>query len=862
MEILMEKAKFKITGMTCSACSAHIEKSLNKIEDIKNLQVNLLANNMRLEYDPEKISTEDIIMAVEKAGYGAELDSEEKTTAKANTNGKKTTNTQIDIASLEKEKLKKRLIYSLIFMLPLFYISMGKMMGLTLPYFLSGKNNTLAFAFTQFLLSLPVIVINKKFFINGFKALIKKAPNMDSLIAIGAGASMLYGIYAIYKMAYSLGQQNFADMEKFSSYLYFESAAMILTLVSLGKFLEAGAKGKTSKAITALMDLAPKTATLIRDGKEVEVPVEEIKKGDIVLIKPGNSIPVDRSIIEGSSSLDESAITGESLPVEKGAGDTVISASVNLNGSFKFKAEKVGNDTSLAQIISLVEEASASKAPVAKLADKISRYFVPVVITISIISLIAWLISGASFEFALSCAIAVLVISCPCALGLATPTAIMVGTGKGAKLGILIKSGEALQTAHKIDTVLLDKTGTITEGKPQLIKCKSISEYSEDEILKLAFSLELLSEHPLASAIINEANKKNCEAIQINDFKAESGLGISGITKNYKDKTLKVFAGNERFFFENNFIEEKSNQSSLKEEIESLAEQGATPLLIGIEDLIKNKKEVLGIIAVADKIKEGSIEAISDLKTMGIKSIMLTGDNKKTAKAIKEKTSVDAFLAELLPQNKQEEIKKLNAKGKKTAMIGDGINDAPALMTADLGIAVSSGTDIAIESANIILMNDNLQTAVNALRLSRAVMRNIKQNLFWALFYNSLCIPLAAGLFYPIFGIALNPMIAAAAMSLSSVSVVSNALRLNSFKAKRKRKVKLIEENKIMKTILNVNGMTCGHCSGRVEQALNAIDGVNAKVNLEEKNVSIEHPDSVSLEVLKKAIIDAGYEVL
>ncbi len=866
----MEKAKFNVMGMSCSACSAHIEKDLSKIDGIENLQVNLLTNSMKLEYNENILSTDDIIKAVQNSGYDAELQVEAvKEALNSHQQSKTNRNTQIENAIAEELTIKKRLIYSLSFMLPLFYISMGKMLSLPQPSFLSGDENILVFAFTQILLTIPILIFNKKIFVNGFKSLIKKAANMDSLIAIGVGASMLYGIYAIYRMAYSIGHSNFDDIKRFSSYLYFESAGMILTLVTLGKFLEAKAKGKTSTAITSLINLAPKTAIVIREEKEEEVPVEEIIVGDIIFSKPGESLPVDGCIIEGSAAIDESAITGESLPVEKTIGDKVLSASINLNGSFKFKAEKVGDDTSLAKIIALVEEASASKAPIAKLADKISNYFVPVVIGISILSLTLWLISGSSFEFALSSAIAVLVISCPCALGLATPTAIMVGTGKGAKLGILIRSGEALQKAHKIDTVFLDKTGTITEGKPQFLDCKSIGKFSEKNILQFAYSLELLSEHPLAKAIINEANKLELEALKISHFIMKPGRGISGISQ--ADK-LKIYAGNKRFFVENDFIQEKDSKDntnenlSLNKLIDEFSKQGATSLIIGTEDIETKKKEIIGVIAVADKIKDGSIEAISDLEKLDINSIMLTGDNEKVAEAIKNKIGIKHFMAELLPQDKQKEIKNLTSRGKRTAMIGDGINDAPALMSADIGIAIASGTDIAIESADIILMNDNLESAVDAFRLSKSVMRDIKQNLFWALFYNSLCIPLAAGIFYPLFGIILNPMIAAAAMSLSSVSVVTNALRLNKFKATQKTKKvkdnKYIKEIKIMKTVLTVDGMKCSHCSGQVEEVLNKIEGVRAKVNLEEKKVDIEHPESVSIETLENTIKNEGYEVI
>lgn len=871
------KAKFNILGMSCSACSAHVQKAVENKNGVNEVQVNLLTNSMTVVYDEKIISAENIIEAVSNAGYGATLP-QNGTAIKNN----ELHSMQKNSSKTERDILKRRLIFSLVFMLPLFYISMGHMMGLPIPYFFKGMENALIFALTQFLFSLPVLIINKKFFIGGFKAFLRKAPNMDSLVAVGSGASIIYGIYAIYKMAYGMGHNDFEIVKHFSMDLYFESAAMILTLVTLGKFFESNAKGKTSQAITKLMNLAPKTATVIRENTQFEILTEEIVKGDIILIKPGSSIPVDGKIVEGASSVDESAITGESLPVEKTVGDTVISASINLSGSFKFKAERVGGDSTLSQIIALVEEASASKAPVAKLADKISNYFVPAVILIAIITLVSWIISGYGFEFALARAISVLVISCPCALGLATPTAIMVGTGKGARLGILIRSAEALETAHKIDTVVLDKTGTITQGKPVVLETKSFTEFSEDEILNFAYSLELLSEHPLAHAVIAKAEEKKLTPLKVENFLAEHGLGICGTMSNnalQNSDAIKVFTGNAKFMQKN-----KIEILQVEKQINAFAEKGATPLIIAMENLNSHEKKLVGLIAVADKIKDGSIEAISSLRNMGIKTVMLTGDNKQTALAIKKQVGVDNFFAELLPENKKTEIEKLKTSGNRTAMIGDGINDAPALMIADVGIAVGGGTDIAIESADIILMNNNLQTAVDALQLSRAVMLNIKENLFWALFYNSLCIPVASGIFYPVFGLALTPMIAAAAMSLSSVSVVSNALRLNGFKPKHKKaqtdgdyKIasntsqdgNKIDENKIqnkdgiiMSTTLNVNGMACGHCATRVEKALSEIANVTAKVNLEEKCVVIEHPESVSVEQLKKAIADAGYEVV
>ena len=884
---MSKKIKFNITGMTCSACSSHVQRAVEKLEGAAEVQVNLLTNSMSVNYDEAFLSADKIIEAVENAGYGASIaeglkrSSSNKNSADVAGKTSGTRSFQNDAAKLERDRIKKRLLLSLVFMIPLFYVSMGHMASLPIPHFFHGIENALIFSFTQFLLALPVLIINKKFFTGGFKAFLNKAPNMDSLVAVGSGAALIYGIFAIYKMAYGMGHGDMETVRLFAGDLYFESAAMILTLVTLGKFLEANAKGKTSQAITKLMNLKPKTALVIRNGNEEEIPIEEIVKGDLILIKPGFSIPVDGIIVEGNSSVDEAAITGESLPVEKTAGDKVVSASINLTGTFTFRAERVGDDTTLSQIIALVEEASASKAPVSKLADKISNYFVPAVIAIAVITLFVWLIAGESFEFALSRSISVLVISCPCALGLATPTAIMAGTGKGARLGILIRSAEALETAHKTNTVVLDKTGTITQGRPDVIDIKKTENFSEDEVLRFAYSLEVLSEHPLANAVIKRAKETNLEALKIKDFKAEHGFGISGIAE---ASGLKIFAGNEKLFQKNNI-----EISHAKAEIDVLAEKGATPLLIGVSGGTGGSSsetdtgaKLIGIIAVADKIKEGSIESIAEFKAMGIKTIMLTGDNKKTANAIKAQTGVDDFAAELLPQNKKNEIEKLHQTGLKTAMIGDGINDAPALMTADVGIAIGNGTDIAIESADIILMNDNLQTAVDSIQLSRAVMRNIKENLFWALFYNSLCIPLAAGAFYPLFGIVLSPMIAAAAMSLSSVSVVSNALRLNYFKPKRKYKINRdagsdssytgntescltdknkIKEKELMNTVLKVNGMQCQHCVSHVKEALTKISGVSAEIDLGAKTAVITHPESVAVADLKKAIEDAGYTV-
>ena len=742
--------KFNVIGMTCSACSASVEKAVKKLEGINSVNVNLLTNSMIVDYDEEISNESKIIEAVTSAGYGASVFTKNKDAIKVND----TIRVQDEI-----KEMKKRLIISFIFLIPLMYISMGHMIGLPLPSVLSGLENAISYGMTQFLLALVIVYVNRKYYQVGFKTLFKGSPNMDTLIAIGSSAAMIYGIFAIYRMGYGLGVQDFKLVEKYHMDLYFESAAMILALINLGKYLEKKSKGKTSEAITKLMNLAPKTANILKDNKEITVSIDDVIKGDIVIVKPGESIPVDGVIIEGSSSIDQSAITGESIPVEKNIGDKVIAATINKNGYFKFKAEKVGDDTTLAQIITLVEDASSSKAPIAKLADKISGIFVPIVILISIISTIIWLIVGQSFEFSLSIGIAVLVISCPCALGLATPVAIMVGTGKGAENGILIKSAEALEIAHTIQTVVLDKTGTITEGKPKVTDIIVNSDINENELLKIAASIEKPSEHPLSEAIIERAKKENINFLKVDNFISITGKGVRA------EINKKVYyAGNLSLMKENDI-----DCSSVYEVSNDLAEKGKTPLYFSDEN------KLLGVIAVADTIKSTSKKAIKEFKNMGIDVVMLTGDNKKTAEAIRKELNIDKAIAEVLPQDKEKEVRRIQERGKKVAMIGDGINDAPALARADVGIAIGAGTDIAIESADIVLMKSDLLDGVTTIKLSRAVIKNIKENLFWAFFYNSIGIPLAAGVFYNILGWKLNPMFGAFAMSLSSVCVVLNA---------------------------------------------------------------------------------------
>lgn len=768
------KERFDVTGMTCSACSSHVEKSVSKLTGVENVSVNLLTNSMQVEFDENKLDTAGIIKAVEDAGYGAAV-KDEHAKSGAKTSGQSGSQENNGLSAVEQnvKNMKKRLIVSLIFWIPLMYVSMGHMIyqWLNIPMppftmnFLHGNENAITYAFTQFLLLLPILIANQKYFKNGFKTLWHRSPNMDSLIAIGAGAAILYGIFAIYRIGYAMGHGDMMVVHQYAHDLYFESAGTILTLITIGKYLETKSKGKTSEAITKLLNLAPKTVTAVRDGVEQVVDAADVEKGEIFLVKPGESVAVDGIVLEGKSSFDESAITGESIPVPKQEGDTIVSASINKSGLIRAKATKVGEDTTIAQIIRLVEEASSSKAPIAKMADKIAGVFVPAVITIALITGVIWLISGATFEFAMSTAIAVLVISCPCALGLATPVAIMVGTGKGAENGILIKSGDALETAHQIDTVVLDKTGTITQGKPVVtdIICAAGKNADKTQLLQIAGSLEKGSEHPLAEAIVNYCLTNNISLEKVTDFNALFGKGIEGTMSG-----THYYAGNEKM------MEEKgiSLSTEQKNQIRELAKQGRTPLLFADE------KQFLGIVAVADVVKPTSKEAVQKFRDYGIHVIMLTGDNEVTAQAIKEQVGIDEVVAGVLPTQKEEKISALKQAGHKVAMIGDGVNDAPALASADVGIAIGAGTDVAIESADIVLMKNDLLDAVGAVKLSKAVIRNIKENLFWAFFYNSIGIPLAAGVLYPLFQIKLNPMFGAAAMSLSSVCVVSNALRL------------------------------------------------------------------------------------
>ena len=754
--------KFDVTGMTCSACSAAVEKSVKKIEGISSVNVSLMTNSMTIAYDSD-VPEETVIEAVKKAGYGAQVHKK--------TGERRASVSTVNPIEEELKEMRSRVKISFLFLIPLMYIAMGDMVGLPIPSWLLGTENAVSFAFIQMLLSLPIVYVNMKYYKVGFNALWLRAPNMDSLIAIGSSAAFLYGIYAIFRTGYGLGHGNMEIVHMYAHDLYFESGATILALITFGKYLEAKSKGKTSEAISKLMDLAPKTALIVKNGEEVEVPIEDVVIGDVVVVKPGKSVPVDGTIVEGSSSLDQSALTGESIPVEKTIGDKVIAATINKTGYFRFKAEKVGDDTTLAKIIQLVEDANATKAPIAKLADKISGIFVPTVIGISIVTFIVWMLMGYDFEFALSLAITVLVISCPCALGLATPVAIMVGTGKGAQHGILVKSAEALETMHSINTVVLDKTGTITEGKPVVTDILTNGEMTEEELIHIAASIEKPSEHPLAEAVVEKAKEMGLSLMKVDNFNSVSGMGIAAFIEG-----KPYIAGNLALM-----NEESIELGQFQEESDRLANEGKTPLFFG------DNKKVLGIIAVADVVKKNSKQAIELFKKMGIDVVMLTGDNKRTAEAIRRQLDIDKVIAEVLPQDKEREVRAIQEKGHKVAMIGDGINDAPALTRADVGVAIGAGTDIAIESADIVLIKNDLLDAVTAVQLSRSTIRNIKQNLFWAFFYNVLGIPLAAGVFYLSMGWKLSPMFAAAAMSLSSVFVVTNALRLKFFKPVHER---------------------------------------------------------------------------
>lgn len=949
--------------MSCSACSSHVEKAVNKLENVEKASVNLLTETMDVTYDETKITSTEIIDAVVKAGYGASVMTEgsaagaggQSTSGNAGSIGRPAADGKQELQQkldADARAMKWRLGISIGFLIPLMYVSMHHMLkewfGIPIPAFIvntmHGNANAMNFALTQFLLLLPILYVNRKFFSVGFKTLAHRSPNMDSLIALGSGAALVYGIFAMYRISYGLGYGDMAVVEHYSHDLYFESSGTILTLITVGKYLESRSKGKTSEAITKLMNLAPKVAVLVTgDGQEKEVPTESLQKGDIFLVKPGSLVPVDGIVLEGNSSVDEAAITGESVPVEKQAGDHVVSATVNKAGFLKCRADRVGDDTTLAQIIRLVEEASASKAPIAQLADKVAGVFVPTVITISLITLVVWLLNGATAEFAISTAIAVLVISCPCALGLATPVAIMVGTGVGAGNGILIKTGEALQQAKEIDTVVLDKTGTITSGKLKVEEVGGYqSDFPADAMMQIAAALEKKSEHPLAEAVVEYAESFQLTIPEIVDFKATFGRGVEGAlaadfhaekvakkdgptavfyagkrdsTADVPDNSGKIaeqnpatgiarsdadsvtFPAGTKFYVGNlAFLQERniSLPQGAAEGLNRMADEGMTPLLVAQEG------RFLGIIGVSDTVKATSYEAINAWEKMGVRVIMLTGDNRRTAEAVRQKLGISEVVAEVLPQDKEKKVSELKAQGHKVAMIGDGINDAPALAAADVGMAIGAGTDVAMESADIILMKNDLRDAVTAMKLSRAVIRNIKENLFWAFFYNCIGIPLAAGVLYPAFQIRLNPMFGAAAMSLSSIFVVGNALRLRGFKSGftplkkeapevTRKEIEITHaategEQCILKTpaeqnnrqdvkqekertntmtkVISIEGMMCNHCTGTVQKALEAVEGVKAvTMSLEQKNAAVELASDVADEVLTKAVVDAGYEV-
>ena len=957
------KERYHVTGMSCSACSSHVEKAVNKLENVEKASVNLLTETMDVTYDETKITSTEIIDAVVKAGYGASVMTEgsaagaggQSTSGNAGSIGRPAADGKQELQQkldADARAMKWRLGISIGFLIPLMYVSMHHMLkewfGIPIPAFIvntmHGNANAMNFALTQFLLLLPILYVNRKFFSVGFKTLAHRSPNMDSLIALGSGAALVYGIFAMYRISYGLGYGDMAVVEHYSHDLYFESSGTILTLITVGKYLESRSKGKTSEAITKLMNLAPKVAVLVTgDGQEKEVPTESLQKGDIFLVKPGSLVPVDGIVLEGNSSVDEAAITGESVPVEKQTGDHVVSATVNKAGFLKCRADRVGDDTTLAQIIRLVEEASASKAPIAQLADKVAGVFVPTVITISLITLVVWLLNGATAEFAISTAIAVLVISCPCALGLATPVAIMVGTGVGAGNGILIKTGEALQQAKEIDTVVLDKTGTITSGKLKVEEVGGYqSDFPADAMMQIAAALEKKSEHPLAEAVVEYAESFQLTIPEIVDFKATFGRGVEGalaadfhaekvVKKDgptavfyagKRDSTADVpensgkiaeqnpatgiaradadsvtFPAGTKFYVGNlAFLQEKNIilPQGAAEGLNRMADEGMTPLLVAQEG------RFLGIIGVSDTVKATSYEAINAWEKMGVRVIMLTGDNRRTAEAVRQKLGISEVVAEVLPQDKEKKVSELKAQGHKVAMIGDGINDAPALAAADVGMAIGAGTDVAMESADIILMKNDLRDAVTAMKLSHAVIRNIKENLFWAFFYNCIGIPLAAGVLYPAFQIRLNPMFGAAAMSLSSIFVVGNALRLRGFKSGftplkkeapevTRKEIEITHaaaegEQCILKTpaeqnnrqdvkqekertntmtkVISIEGMMCNHCTGTVQKALEAVEGVKAvTMSLEQKNATVELASDVSDEVLIRAVTDAGYEV-
>ena len=831
------KQKFSVTGMTCAACSAHVEKAVKGLDGVQEVQVNLLGNSMSVTYK-EPLTAQQICEAVAKAGYGATV------------MGEKAAPTPAPVSDAQKS-LKVRFISSLVFLLPLFYLSMGHMMGWPIPHFFHGTQNAMVYALTLFLLTLPPMIINRAYFVGGFRSLWHRAPNMDSLIAVGSSAAVLYGIVALYAIGWGLGHGDTALVERYAMDLYFESAAMIVTLITLGKFLEARSKGKTGQAIARLMDLSPKTATVLRDGQEVTIPTQEVQVGDLLLIRPGSALPVDGVVVSGVSSVDESPLTGESIPVDKGEGDRVMYGCLNGAGVLTVRATQVGQDTTLSQMIALVEEAASSKAPISRLADRVAGIFVPVVMGIALVTALVWLVSGHTVAQALTSAVAVLVISCPCALGLATPVAIMVGTGVGAQNGILIKSAQALEQLGKVSCIVLDKTGTITQGKPQVTDVYPVGQLSQQQLLTIAASLEHPSQHPLGQAIVAHAQAQNLPLQEVTDFQAVHGKGVTGTLQG-----LPFLAGNGAMMEEAGV-----DLSSVAQRTQALTEKGHTPLYFAQGTTLE------GVIGVADTVKPTSAQAVAELHKLGLEVVMLTGDHPATAQAIAQEVGVSQVIAQVLPTEKEGHIAQLQAQGHQVAMVGDGINDAPALARAEVGIAIGAGSDIALDSADLVLMKSDLLDAVTAVRLSRATLRNIKENLFWAFCYNAICIPVAAGVFYPLFHLQLSPMLASAAMSLSSVCVVTNALRLRRFRPTKSNTpavckntcCELKGEEPTMTQTIHIQGMMCPHCVNHVTQALNAIPGVSAQVDLASGTATVT--GDVSADTLKAAVEGAGYQV-
>lgn len=825
------KLKFTVTGMTCAACSARVEKVTSRVPGVKKAEVNLLAGTMAVEAESEAV-VDGIVKAVAEAGYGASI---------AGAKEKKPT-----VPDNGLREMKKRIGGSAVCLAVLMYFTMGHMVGLPVPHWYHGMENALVAALLQFFLTLPVVYLNRVYYSRGLKALWHRSPNMDSLIAIGSLAALAYGVAALFRMAWAIGHGDWDTVQSYRENLYFESAAMILTLITLGKFLETRAKGKTGDAIRQLMDLSPKTASVRRDGQFVEIPVEEVLVGDVVAVRSGGRIPVDGTVLEGRASVDQSALTGESVPVEKGPGDPVASATINTEGYLEFRADQVGENTTLAQVIRMVEEAGGSKAPIARLADQIAGVFVPVVMVIAAAAFLVWMLLGKGLEFSLNMGISVLVISCPCALGLATPVAIMVGTGRGAGMGVLFKNAEALENLHRVDTVVLDKTGTLTTGKPAVTDILP-GEMDENALLLLAASLEAKSEHPFAKAILKKAGPASYP--EASDYKTLPGRGVAATVND-----VRCYGGSSRLMEE---------LGVAVPPLPELAREGKTPLYFATE-----QKRYLGAIAAADVLKPDSVPAVQRLEKLGLDVVMLTGDNDRTAQAIAGKSGIHHVISNVLPGDKAGVVEKLRADGHKVVMVGDGINDAPALVTADVGMAMGAGTDIAMESADVVLMNSSMTAVGNAIELSRATIRNIRQNLFWAFFYNTLGIPIAAGVLYPAFGLQLSPMLGAAAMSFSSVFVVTNALRLRFFKPKSvpaaekcESDCNFIKEETAMETVIKVEGMMCNHCKARVESVCKGIPGVtDAVVDLAAKQVTVS--GTADVDALKKAITDAGYEVV